>query len=387
VNGARRSAETPIVNAAATIAAAIREPGAPLPLAAASDAGALVDAASRHRVLLLLGYRLRAAGQLAAWPSEFQDRFRAAERLAGAVDAARHAQLERVLSALDASGVRALVIKGAALAYTDYPAPHVRTRCDADLLICSDDVPAAEQTFSALGYAREQETSGRLVSHQRHYALRDQFGVAHLFDVHWKVSDRQALADTLSFEELWATRVAVGALGPAAATVSADCALLIALVHLAGHHPGSHDLLWLYDIHLLAGRLTAQEIVAAQHRAIERGIGALARDGLMDAWRTFGGAETKVLADAIGPAQVDSQPGFWRQPSRLADIMRRDLEALPTWRARALLLREHLLPPTSYMRAKYGVGSKLLLPALYAWRVIAGAPRWLARPDPADPSR
>jgi hypothetical protein len=374
------------VNAAETIAAAIREPGAPLPLAAACEAGALVDAASHHRVLLLLGYRLRAAGQLAAWPAEFQERFRSAERLAAAVDGARHVQLERVLSALDASGIRALVIKGAALAYTDYPAPHVRTRCDTDLLICSDDVSAAEQTFRALGYTREQETSGRLVSHQRHYALRDQFGIAHLFDVHWKVSDRQALADTLSFEELWATRVAVGALGPAAATVSTDCALLIALVHLAGHHPGSHDLLWLYDIHLLAGRLTAQEIVAAQHGAIERGIGALARDGLMDAWRTFGGTDTKALADAMGLAPIDSQPGYWRQPSRLADIMRRDLVALPTWRARALLLREHLLPPTSYMRAKYGVDSNVMLPALYVWRVLAGAPAWLRRVAPPNRS-
>jgi hypothetical protein len=31
------------------------------------------------------------------------------------------------------------------------------------------------------------------------------------------------------------------------------------------------------------------------------------------------------------------------------------------------------------MRAKYGVRSNLLLPALYAWRVVAGAPKWLRR--------
>jgi hypothetical protein len=382
VNGASPSAERSIVNALAAIAAAIREPGAPLPMAAASEAGALVAAASQHRVLLLLGYRLRAAGQLAAWPAEFQERFRAAERLAAVVDGARQVQLTRVLSGLGAAGTHALVIKGAALAYTDYPAPHVRARCDTDVLIGAADVPAAEQTFTALGYTRQVETSGRLVSHQRHYALRDQFGISHPFDLHWKVSDRQALANTLSFDELWATRVALPPLGPSAATVSTDGALLIALLHLAGHHPGSHDLLWLYDIHLLAARSTKQELLQAQRQAIDRGIGALVRDGLMDAWESFGGAETGALAEAIGPPPIDGRQGHWRRPSRLADIVRRDLQALPTWRARALLVREHLLPPPSYVRAKYGAGSNLVLPALYLWRVLAGAPAWLRRSAP-----
>jgi hypothetical protein len=39
------------------------------------------------------------------------------------------------------------------------------------------------------------------------------------------------------------------------------------------------------------------------------------------------------------------------------------------------------LPSTGYMRARYGVRSNLLLPGLYIWRVLCGAPKWLRSRD------
>jgi hypothetical protein len=50
---------------------------------------------------------------------------------------------------------------------------------------------------------------------------------------------------------------------------------------------------------------------------------------------------------------------------------------LSRWRDRARLLREHLLPPASFMRAKYGAAPAVALPALYAHRVVAGGVAWL----------
>jgi hypothetical protein len=62
-----------------------------------------------------------------------------------------------------------------------------------------------------------------------------------------------------------------------------------------------------------------------------------------------------------------------------------DLAALSGWRARLRLVREHLVPPVSYMQKIYPCSS-VFMPFAYAHRIIAGAWRWLRRARPATPS-
>ncbi len=209
-----------IPDATAIITRGLRSPNIPPSAPAEMDAAALVAAASHHRVLVLLGSVLRATGSLDQWPCEFVDAFRLAERAAIVVDCLRRVELPRVLDALAASAIGTLTFKGAALAHLYYPAPHLRARADTDLLVAAADVAALDQTLAGLGYTRQQETSGQLVSYQSHYDKQDRAGVFHAFDIHWKVSNRQAFADRFSFEELWERRIAVPALGVHAVTVS-----------------------------------------------------------------------------------------------------------------------------------------------------------------------
>jgi hypothetical protein len=279
---------------------------------------------------------------------------------------------------LSAAGVRVLLFKGAALAHTHYPAPHVRVRADTDLLVSVSDVRALEDVLGRLGYVPPAETSGRLVSYQSHYHKIDRHGVTHAFDVHWRISNLQVLADRLTFQELWEHRIPLAALGSSAVTVDDVHALLLALVHLAGHHPGSRNLLWIHDLHMLASGLTPEEMRQVPEIAGARGLGPLAADGLVLARDWFGQAAVAPIIDALrarGPHQDDAMvlQGPWTQ----ARVLRLDLDALPNWRARGRLIREHLLPSTRYMRARYGVRSNLLLPGLYVWRVLCGAPQWL----------
>ena len=49
-----------------------------------------------------------------------------------------------------------------------------------------------------------------------------------------------------------------------------------------------------------------------------------------------------------------------------------DFRALPTWANRFALLKEHLLPPPSYMLKKYGIRNRTILPLLYAYRAVKG---------------
>jgi hypothetical protein len=54
-----------------------------------------------------------------------------------------------------------------------------------------------------------------------------------------------------------------------------------------------------------------------------------------------------------------------------------DLRALPTTRARLVLVRENLLPPPAFMYTRYGTRRRWLLPVLYARRLAGGGVRWL----------
>jgi hypothetical protein len=365
---------------AAVIARALRDPTQNPPARSRVDAARLVAAAVRHRVLLLAGWKLRAAGRLNDWPAEFVEAFHRSERDAIAIDCLRHAELARVLEAMKAAGRRVVLFKGAALAHTHYPAPHVRPRADADLLAAATEMPAVEQLLLQLGYVRQNETSGRLVSYQGHYFKVDRYGVAHAFDVHWKISNLQALADCITHEEVWNSRVPLAAFGASAVTAGDAHALLLALVHRAGHHPGSRNLLWIYDLHQLATGLSTEELRQVHDLAAARGLSLIAAEGLALARDAFGTAGVGPLVEALRATtprrqQVMVVDGPWT----LARVLRLDLNALPGWRARARLLREHLLPSPSYMRTRYGVASNFLLPSLYVWRVLAGAPKWLRR--------
>jgi Uncharacterised nucleotidyltransferase len=360
------------------VSAGLRDPAGLWADRSSLDVATIIATASRHRVLLLLGWLLRDAGVLHEWPG-FAGVFESAERHALSVDCVRQAELTRVLRELDDAEVRAIVFKGAALAHTHYPAPHVRVRADSDLFAAEEDVPALEKALGRLGYARPAETSGTLVSYQSHYQSVDRFGVAHALDVHWKISNLQALANCFTHSELWRCRLPLAALGSSAVTVDAPHALAIALVHRAGHHPGSRNLLWLYDLHVLERRLTASEQREFQAIVAARGLKSIASEGLSTARRLFGDQTSGASLEASdGPWTNDDGP---MRPWTPAEVLRQDLQALPDWRTRGRLLREHLLPPSSYMRAKYGVRSNVMLPALYVWRALHGMPKWLRRPE------
>jgi hypothetical protein len=368
----------PTPDAAAIVGRALVDPAGALRAALGIDAPSLIAAASRHRVLLLLGWTLRAGGALDDWPTEFIDAFQRAERAAVIGDALQHAELVTVLEELSTAGVRVALFKGAALAHTHYPASHVRVRADTDLLVAASELQALEDVLGRLGYVRPAETSGRLISYQRHYHKIDGHGIAHAFDVHWKISNLQVLADRFTWQELWHCRRPVAALGSSAVTIDDVHALLLALVHRAGHHPGSRNLLWIYDLHLLASRLRPAEMSQVQETAGARGLAHVVADGLALARDRFGNAAVGPVIDALRAREVHRQDAILSQGSwTQARVLRLDLDALPNWRARGRLIREHLLPPTSYMRARYGVRSNLLLPGLYLWRVLLGAPKWL----------
>ena len=69
-------------------------------------------------------------------------------RMAMAWDLLEQRELSSMLRSLSAAGVRALLIKGTALAYSVYGAPWHRPRMDTDVLVSSEEVASAERALA-----------------------------------------------------------------------------------------------------------------------------------------------------------------------------------------------------------------------------------------------
>jgi hypothetical protein len=312
-----------------------------------------------------------------AWPEDVRAFFRTARRMEAARDAAFRPELIRLLDALAGAGVRALLIKGAHLACTHYPRPWLRPRADTDLLIDEDHRAPAGEVLRAGQYEPVTDYAGELVTHQFGYSRNLGAGLVHYVDLHWRIANPQVFSSTLSFAELDAQSVAVPALGPRARGLSDLHALALACLHLVAHHGGSRRLIWLYDIHLLAGRLDARGCARLEALAARRGLAAVCGRSIAEARSRFGTAVPAGWPEALERLGADEPTTrFMRARPTKFNILRSDLSALPGWRARLRLVREHLFPPPAYIKRTYGVRHRWLVPCAYAWRIVTGAGRW-----------
>jgi len=349
----------------------------PATLALLTD-DAVHRAACEHDVLPLFADRMAAS---AAVSPDLRARYRLEAQMAAAADLAAERALRSLLAALSQRGIDTLVIKGSHLAYTHYARPDLRARIDTDLLIARDAREAADDVLTReLRYEAGSKLSGELTATQQAYVMTTQGRVVHMVDLHWRLASPQVFAHALSFHEMLAESVPIPALAASARGPCDMHALIIACMHRVAHHHDEADRFkWLYDIHLLASRLTDAEWERFTTLATERGIAAVCREGLERTARWF---ETSIPARVrhdrrfVDAGQHEETAAFLRVRPRAREELDH-IRALPRWRDRARLAREHLWPSASYMRRIYAPGSRLPLTVLYVWRIVRGAAAWV----------
>jgi hypothetical protein len=316
----------------------------------------------------------------AGWPSSITEALVERARRQVVLDLVMTEDLRRVLDAMAEQRIDVLLLKGAPLAYTHYPSPHLRPRTDTDLLIQPSDRDRVAAVMQRLGYRTTVRPSGQYVTHQVTYARLDDHGVALCYDVHWRVADPAVFADLFAFRELSERGVRVKALGEHARALDPVDALLLACVHRVAHHAGEDRLLWIYDIHLLASRLDASSWAQFSRLAVRKRIASVCQQGLELAASTFRTPLPGSLGEALSRGEAaEPAADFLRASGRKVDILASDLRTLPGWRPRVRLIREHLFPPVAYMKAAYGRSWPPLVPFLYMYRILRGAPRWFRR--------
>ena len=328
------------------------------------DDEAIAVSARAHRLHLVL--------------AQYVDRADLAADLRGAaaLEAARQRELARALKALAAAGIGAICIKGAAIAYTHYPRPEMRPRLDTDLLIAPGAREGATRALRAAGYERPVEADGDLCTSQVHLTRVDSAGIDHQLDLHWRISNVLALAGVLTCEDVAARACPLPHVSAEALVPCAMHSLLIACVHRVAHHRNSANLLWLYDVALLADSLDEHERTAFAALAAERQVRAVCAASLQRAADAFGGAAADLARRLAPPPGAPAEPttGLLSPGLRLVDLLAADIRSLDSWRQRAQLVREHVFPSRAYMVARYGAGRPLAW--LYLQRIAGGAPKW-----------
>lgn len=328
--------------------------------------------AEENGVTTLLGDVLANSAVWNELPRELKQRLRDHVRESAARELLSERETIRALREISNAGISCLMLKGTPLAYSLYPKPYLRTRCDTDLLFASRD--EAEKAFVALeklGYTRPLAVSGEFVSYE-FSCSKTTMNVDHTLDMHWRLSNTQQFAHAFSYPELEESAIGVNALENFRALDPVH-ALLLACMHRISHKPWSMEnrLIWLFDIHLLCTRFTPVQWQEFHRLAIEKHIAHACLDGLNQTRTAFHTAVPgNVLSGLLQGSEdepLDAVMGTSRLSMELAN-----LRSLPSWKARLQMLKEHLLPDSNYMLKKYDTDRRYLLPYLYLRRSIEG---------------
>jgi hypothetical protein len=233
------------------------------------------------------------------------------------------------------------------------------------------------------GYIAPPYCDGDLLFCQFPLRRSDDFGVTHTFDFHWKISTQSLFADLLAFDEIAERAVPLPSLGVHARTASPGHALLLACIHPVMHHRNAESLIWSYDVHLLASRLST-EFDGFAELAVAKRVSEICAEQLRAARRWFGTAIPESAMMTLGEARRrEPSAAYLRPDRRWGNELLSSMAGLPRWRDRVRLLREVTLPGPAYMLKAYGLARSwpgvALLPILYlhrlasgGWKVISG---------------
>jgi hypothetical protein len=280
----------------------------------------------------------------------------------------------RVLAGLFEAGVNTLVLKGAALAYTLYPAPHLRPCGDVDLLVKKHHLEEAVAQLEALGYKRLNSISREAVHTQ--WTFERQACSLHVIDLHWAISNRPLFANMFSFDELADDARPIKQLGKGAFTPAPVLALLFACIHRVAHHDDSHLLIWVFDIKMLAEGLSPAEWDLFWESAIRKRVVAVCRKSLAvtaalvgidaeDLQRTIGFRAAMEATREPSAAYLGGAGSRWRSFAL-------DLKAAPGAAGKLRFIAGYAFPDPKYMRNAYGVTNRFGLTKAYVRRAALG---------------
>ena len=275
----------------------------PWPENQANDNSVLfIESAQQHGVLALLD-KFKPQLENDNWPIVILQTIAVSNKAAEQILAQRREKITSVFKVFSENNVDALIFKGAANAYLLYPQPNHRTHADIDILIRESQFMQVKQSLCAVGFEFDNIRPSKYGPSQSNAILRTPGTTAVTFDIHWKINNRLALANTLEFDELNHRAIPIQQYGGEARAFSYADAVLAACIHEAGSLDSERGkLISLYDVYLLLGKLDTQALNALTKMASEKKIGAVYSHYLYRCLCTF---EDSRLAERVNRVLED----------------------------------------------------------------------------------
>ena len=318
----------------------------------------LVAAARHEGVVVLVHWQLQQARREpghSSIPEAVLQAFAVAARTDAMVSMLFEAESRSVLNAMTAAGIPGLLLKGSALAYWAYSAPHLRACSDVDLLVPSRE--AAELLAGRLCHAglERSETSGDLVAYELMCRRRISEELLLEVDVHWRLANSPLFADAFTFDELMAESILLPRLGPLARGLGLVHACIHACVHRALNLSIGVDdkLKWLYDLEVLMALFKPSDWQQLTALSISKGLAGVVLNALEVSATTFGRELPGALTTALRHAEL-AEPLAARNLSDWRYMQRKTFKALPTVSLRLRWLCQRVFPSRDYLVCLYG---------------------------------
>lgn len=328
-----------------------------------TDPEALALAALRHGMSGLLFRRVSTLCPDAVSPDTLESL-----RRRSADVAVRGLRMQRdlldVMGGLEAAGIRAIALKGAAIALQVYGDSTVRNSVDVDVLVAPSAVSAAREVVLGLGYRDMHEVeidarlSGLVLEREQELGFRHPRTGTDL-ELHWRIGPRFA-SDSLDARGIFERAEEVEILGRRIQSLGRLDVILALAVHMA-----EHEWLRIEDVAALSaalGRVDDADAVALENLAFSSGclrrlhVGALLAESLggasippnLAASARFDGAGGRLarwaeagLLKSLGQPEDLEPPG----PLERAKGVLRQARSLDTRRAAARHAWRRLVEP------------------------------------------
>lgn len=203
---------------------------------------ALVTWACRHELGPLIHYHFKGQGHDCVLPPAVNTRLRYTRYAAQAVSLVREQAWTELLNALQTAGISILVLKGAALAYTVYPDPVLRSTGDIDLLLNPRDLPGASAILKGLGFEPEPEPQQRINPFNTGWTgelsfVRKHQGMTIAVDLHWQLFAIEWLRHItkVDVEALWEHAIPFSIGQVTAHTLACEDMLFHVCLHISLH--------------------------------------------------------------------------------------------------------------------------------------------------------
>jgi len=288
-------------------------------------------------------------------------------KISVACEMLRAKDLLDLLETLKKVEVPALILKGAAIAYTHYPEPYLRSRCDTDIFIHPADIRKIRDALLSCGYTLR----GQIYKTHQFNGYKNIFGGALNYDVHWRVSNNAQYSRVFSFEQAQSDAVSITGL-KGAFSLNPSRTLLLACMHRSGnvdHDP--NRLIWIYDIHILVSTMPENELLEFAQWAVDANIQAECLEGIDKSSEYY---DTKVPNSIRNVLLTPTKITTFRD--RFVDsalgLIIEDIKQLPDTRARIELFCNYFFPSKDYLLNKFQKKNAAWIPFLYLRYVVAG---------------